>query len=153
MKLYKEIKRVSDLKSASDINGSMNVLLAHLRKNYITSLSNINQKKIVSTAQELYEDSGKDVPIILNFKDNSTTRLMLKNGQIGPVGRMGKTGAQGDKGDSFLTNINPSYDEAKGVKDWLTIANDCLTNDDKAVLSALQGYQIKEALDKMTETF
>lgn len=153
MKLYKEIKRVSDLKSASDINGSMNVLLAHLRKNYITSLSNINQKKIVSTAQELYKDSGKDVPIILNFKDNSTTRLMLKNGQIGPVGRIGKTGAQGDKGDSFLTNINPSYDEAKGVKDWLTIANDCLTNDDKAVLSALQGYQIKEALDKMTETF
>lgn len=153
MKLYKEIKRVSDLTSVSELDGNMNVLLAHLRKNYIASLTNLNQKKIVSTAQELYSGSGDNVPILLNFKDHSTTRLMVKNGKVGPTGRIGKTGEQGTKGDSFLTSINRANDESKGVIDWLTIANDCLTDTDNSVLSALQGYQMKELIDNLSETF
>lgn len=153
MKVYNNIKQVSELKLATEVSDSMNVLLAHLRKNYSVSLSKLNQQKIVSTSQELYTESGAEVPIVLNFKDNSVTRLMLRNGQEGIQGRIGKTGEEGDKGDSFLTTLNQSVSESKGVKGWLTVANDCLTNDNEAVLSALQGYQIKEALDNLTETF
>lgn len=153
MKVYNKVQRVSELPVLDKILPEAQVLLAHLRKNYTTSLSSINQKKIISAFQSNYTSFGKEVPISLQFKDDSLFRIMIKNGSRGEIGRTGKTGPDGDKGDYPKLNNNYVSLEKGEVIDWLTIANDCLTDDSNKVISAFQGIKINEALEKITETF
>ena len=152
MKIYNKIKQVSDLRLFDGkISDGMEVLLSHLRKNYKTSLTSLNQNAIMTMAQEEYTESGAEVPIVLSFKDGSKFRMMIKNGRIGETGRQGKDGPDGDKGDK--PTINDEYANSKGVIDWLTIANDCTTEDGNKVLSAFQGVRMNDAIEKLTETF
>lgn len=152
MKVYNKIQPVSKLPTLEKYISEAKVLLAHLRKNYTLPLSDINQKKIVSAFQYDYTESGKEVPISLAFKDGSVFRILVKNGSIGETGRVGKDGPDGDKGDS--PELNSNYVSEKGsIVDWLIVSNDGNTDDSHKVISALQGVEMNEALEKITETF
>jgi uncharacterized protein YjdB len=146
MAVYKQIKRVSDLETLSKVVSDAQVLLAINKKNWRTSLSNIDQQKIVKIEQDLSTEDGKISSINLTMKDGSIVRLAVANGSTGDKGKTGKTGERGDKGDSAIINTDRS-------KNFVMIVNDCDTDDSKKVLSAAQGVIMNESIDKLSETF
>lgn len=147
MKVYNNIKKLSDLGSIKSISNDMFVLLAHNRNNYKIPLTSIQQKKIVTSVQDITTESNVEVPIKLNFKDGSVIRLYLKNGNYGEIGRQGKIGPDGDKGDDPILRDN------EDISGWLMIANDKITTDNSKVLSALQGVEMNEFIESISETF
>lgn len=146
MAVYKQVKRVSDLNLLSKVISDAQVLLAVNKKNWQTTLSNIDQQKIVKVEYDSTDEDGKINAISLSMKDGSIIRFGVRNGTTGDKGKTGKTGERGDKGDAAF--IDPDRSE-----NYVMIVNDCETDDASKVLSASQGVLMNKSIHELRETY
>jgi uncharacterized protein YjdB len=143
---YNKITKITDLSTLPGLLSNAQVLLAHNKKNYKTSLDNINQTRIENIIQtETFEDNKPQLFEVV-LKDGSSLVLGVFNGPQGDKGVQGEKGIRGDKGDA------PALDYNRSEK-YLMIVNDTDTDDADKVLSAQQGIEIENALKEMTETY
>lgn len=149
MKLYKNVKKLTDLSELSKLSGAEELVVAYKNKNYVLPLSSIRQHEITKLIQTPNNISGKEQPISLIFRDSNSKPLYVFNGSIGDTGDKGDTGEVGLKGD------NADIDKSRS-DNWLWIINDVKRTDEdktKAALSAYQGMLMHEKLKALSETF
>lgn len=169
MALIKKISRVSDLPVLSRItsDGQLasegKVILAQGRKNYTTSLQSIKGNKIVKMMQVLGKENNGTSIIRLYFENGNTYSIIVRDGSIGDQGPQGEKGIIGPRGKDIT---EAELQAIFGTKANLIIVNDYtdlkdLTDEERAVLddtlktqsvSALQGKQMYDVIDNITET-
>lgn len=143
-----QVIKLSDLPILSnykDIKDSRLIAVIN-NKTYSISLGQIKQNSIKKIANHLVSVAGKVINNIeIYWDDGNTTKLVLKNGSIGPTGDKGKTGEIGPKGDSLADDITG--------KNILRIVYDNITDDDNKIWSAYCGYKLNKLLESISEVF
>ena len=148
MKIYKKVKKISDLLSVDFVNSNEFTIIAYNGKNYKIPVSLLKQKKITKIVQDENNSSGHQVPLNVVFNEGNKL-LFAFNGSEGDKGNKGAAGERGPKGQDVLNSaLNKEIS-----KNWLMLINDLVTNDKSSALSAYQGQLMYKELENISETF